>query len=239
MTHLIEVSSHPFNKLREWGVDVLCNLVKSVLTQPAATEEAEKAESDRTQDESTDLSPTGTSVTSQSYYLEALQALSSIKFVDIRQKQIECCLQLLQANGENITDGWPIIFAIIESACSLQNENLVRCAFQCYQFVISDLLTHIPPVYLMDCINTAVAFGSQLQELNVSLTAVGLIWNVADFLHSNQAKIQYSLEEWVKNGHQFVAITVEMPFSEGLTPFQSLWISLFKNLRFVVLHYYL
>ena len=225
------VSSHPYNKLREWGVDVLCNLVKSVLAQPASI--SIESENEAQSDINTEQKPSLSMFTSQSHYLEALYTLSQIKYVDIRQKQIECCLQLLQSNGENFTDGWPTIFIIIESACSLQNETLVRCAFQCYQFVISDLLPHIPPVYLLDCINTAVTFGSQLQELNVSLTAVGLIWNVADFLHSNQTKIQQSLDDCIKAGNQFVdTITVELPFTEGLSPLQRLWISLFKNLRF-------
>ncbi|KAI2796229.1 Endocytosis and vacuole integrity protein [Blomia tropicalis] len=220
--HLIEVSSHPYNKLREWGVDVLCNLVKSILARPIE-EELEKVESDRT--------VTDQSYYSQSFYLSSLQTLSQIKFVDIRQKQIECCLQLLQSNGENFTDCWPTLFAIIESECGLQNETLVRCAFQCYQFIISDLLPHIPPTYLVGCINTAVAFGSQLQELNVSLTAIGLIWNIADFLHSNQEKIQFSLDENVKNEQLQKTLKIDnLPFAEDLNSFQCLWISLFKCL---------
>lgn len=185
--------------------------------EPNSSEE--KVESDR--DQSTTHSP-------QSYYLDALQSLSQIKFVDIRQKQIECTLQLLQSNGEYFTDGWPVLFTIIESACALQNENLIRCSFQCYQFIVSDLLANIPSIYLINCINAAVTFGSQLQELNVSLTAIGLIWNVADFLYSNKDKLQCSLEEYEKNGHTF--INIDLPFCENLSSFQSLWISLFKNL---------
>lgn len=204
-------------------MDVLCNLVKSILARPIE-EELEKVESDRT--------VTDQSYYSQSFYLSSLQTLSQIKFVDIRQKQIECCLQLLQSNGENFTDCWPTLFAIIESECGLQNETLVRCAFQCYQFIISDLLPHIPPTYLVGCINTAVAFGSQLQELNVSLTAIGLIWNIADFLHSNQEKIQFSLDENVKNEQLQKTLKIDnLPFAEDLNSFQCLWISLFKCLR--------
>lgn len=212
------VCAHPFNSLREWSVEVLCNLVKCVLGTPPKLEEQNGLEEAK-----------APSIPSQSHYLESLYALSQIKFIDIRQKQIDCLLQLLQSNGEHFNDGWPLIFTITESACSPQNEMLIRCAFQCYQFIVSDLLSHIPPVYLGHCINTAVAFGSQLQEMNVSLTAVGLIWNVADYLHTNQQKVEDMLVKSAQQGHKFVTINVE--FCRQLTPFQSLWIALFKNLR--------
>ena len=235
---------------------MLCNLVKAVLTAlPSLTAESEKAESDRANQESSSsaITPTITTSTnisnSQAFYLLALQALSPIKYLDIRQKQIECCLQLLQSAGEAITDGWPPIFAIIESAAttsdsdqsSTPNEALVRCAFQCYQYVVSDLLPHVPPAYLSDAIRVAVAFGAQMAELNVSLTAVGLLWNVADYLHSNQAKIVAGLAEEedvgekgdIKNRSE-LPLQLQLPFSERrLTPLQSLWISLFRSLRFV------
>lgn len=248
------VSSHPFNKLREWGVDVLCNLVKAVLTQlpemTVSTEtESEKAESDQKnlEGDHQDLSKDSTSPTSisksQAYYLAALEALSPIKYVDIRQKQIECCHQLLQSGGEAFTDGWPPMLAIISSATSLHNEALVRCAFQCYQYIVSDLLSQIPPIYLGECIGAAVAFGAQMQELNVSLTAIGLLWNVADYLHSNQVKIvgaldaaegsDKSLQFTSNNELQDQQMQQLLPFCDRLTPFQSLWISLFRSLRFV------
>lgn len=164
----------------------------------------------------------------ESYYLMSLQLLSETKFIDIRQKQIEYLLIILQTNGEDINDGWPIVLNIIESACIPQNENLIVHAFQCYEFIVSNLLRYIPSIYLIHCVNASVSFGLQLQELNVSLSAVGLIWNVADFLFSNQEPIQLSIEEYSKHGHKFISI--DLPICENLTPFQSLWISLFKNL---------
>lgn len=206
--HLIEMSAHNYNKLREWSVDALGNLVKSVLTtMPPAPDGGDRKRS-------------------QAHYLEAFHRLSAISFVDIRQKQIECIHQLLQSAGESYTDGWPVIFATIESACSPANEVLVRCAFQCYQFIVADLLPNIPCAYLVNCINAAVVFGSQLREMNVSLTAVGLIWNIADYLHRNRDKLE---KEFLAQGEpQLVKIDVEC--CRPLNSFQSLWIILFKDL---------
>ncbi|KPM11199.1 MON2-like protein [Sarcoptes scabiei] len=213
--HLIQVSSHPSTKLRECGVEALCSLVKSVLNFVCS-----KRKNDETEQPD--------SIWMENRFLAPLQQLSQNKFIDIRQKQIECLLRILQSNGEELIDGWPIIFNIIETACVPENEKLIVHSFQCYEFIVSNLLRYIPSVHIIHCINSAVAFGSQQQELNVSLSAIGLIWNEADFLFTNQNLILESIERYAKKGHKFISI--DLPFCDNLTPLQSLWISLFKNL---------
>lgn len=52
-------------------------------------------------------------------------------------------------------------------------EALVRIAFQCLQLVVTDFLPVMPWRCLPLCVDTAAKFGSQTQELNISLTAVG------------------------------------------------------------------
>lgn len=54
-------------------------------------------------------------------------------------------------------------------------ESLIRIAFQCLQLVVTDFLPVMPWRCLPLCVNTAAKFGSQTQELNISLTAVGLM----------------------------------------------------------------
>jgi hypothetical protein len=48
-------------------------------------------------------------------------------------------------------------------------------AFQCLQLVVTDFLPVMPWRCLPLCVDTAAKFGSQTQELNISLTAVGLM----------------------------------------------------------------
>lgn len=55
------------------------------------------------------------------------------------------------------------------------SEALIRIAFQCLQLVVTDFLPVMPWRCLPLCVNTAAKFGSQNQELNISLTAVGLM----------------------------------------------------------------
>jgi hypothetical protein len=35
-------------------------------------------------------------------------------------------------------------------------------------------------------VHTSAKFGSQTQDLNISLTAVGLLWNLSDYFFQNQ-----------------------------------------------------
>ena len=51
----------------------------------------------------------------------------------------------------------------------------MRLAFQCLQLVVTDFLPVMPWSCLPPCVDTVAKFGSQTQELNISLTAIGLM----------------------------------------------------------------
>ncbi|KOB66773.1 Protein MON2-like protein, partial [Operophtera brumata] len=54
-------------------------------------------------------------------------------------------------------------------------EQLIRSAFQCAQVVGGDLLGSAGPRCLRRVLTAAAAFAHQTKELNISLTAVGLM----------------------------------------------------------------
>lgn len=58
--------------------------------------------------------------------------------------------------------------------------------------VVTDFLPVMPWRCLPLCVNTAAKFGSQTQELNISLTAVGLMVNICIYLYNyiNNAQIK-------------------------------------------------
>jgi hypothetical protein len=66
-------------------------------------------------------------------------------------------------------------FQVIKFCVFGFSENLIRIAFQCLQLVITDFLPVMPWRCLPLCVDTVAKFGSQTQELNISLTAVGLM----------------------------------------------------------------
>ena len=45
--------------------------------------------------------------------LAPLQELSAIMHPDMRQKQLECVLQILHKNGETLGQGWPLVLGVI------------------------------------------------------------------------------------------------------------------------------
>jgi len=107
--------------------------------------------------------------------LSPLSELSTVLHADVRQRQLDCVLQILNTAGEILSFGWPAIIEIIGAVNEHHGEPLIRTAFQCLQLVITDFLTVMPWRCLPLCISTAAKFGSQTQELNISLTAIGLM----------------------------------------------------------------
>lgn len=58
---------------------------------------------------------------------------------------------------------------------SSSRETLIRTAFQSLQLVVTDFLPIMPCYCLQISVETAARFGLQKEELNISLTAVGLL----------------------------------------------------------------
>lgn len=60
-------------------------------------------------------------------------------------------------------------------SCSFISESLIRTAFQCLQLVVTDFLPTMPCTCLQIVVDVAGSFGLQNQELNISLTSIGLL----------------------------------------------------------------
>jgi hypothetical protein len=148
--------------------------------------------------------------------------MSAIPRIDVRTRQMECVLEVLESSGEKINSAWPVLLNIIQASCealkdqamsesvklnrqlsdsflpsnpgqtspdqnSQKTENqerevLVKSGFRAIQLVVTDFLSYIPPKFLDLTIQSTMRFGSQKQSLNISLTAIGLLWNIVDFL---------------------------------------------------------
>ncbi|XP_013390078.1 protein MON2 homolog, partial [Lingula anatina] len=195
------ICQHPNPTMRYWGAEAVTSLVKSSLGYAYDP-------------------PLNENVKLQSMLLSPLQELSSIPHPDIRQKQLECVLQILHNNGDSLGPGWPCVLGVIGAVSNDQGENLIRTAFQSLQLVITDFLPIMPSSCLQVVVDVAGRFGLQNQELNISLTSVGLLWNISDFFFQNREKIKYDLK-------------VEPPAvasSHAVEPFDALWMCLFSKL---------
>ncbi|XP_017107261.2 protein MON2 homolog [Drosophila bipectinata] len=202
--HLLEVCQHRHIRMREWGVEAITYLVKSALQFKHKTPLKENMEL-------------------QTMLLSPLSELSTVLHADVRQRQLDCVLQILNTAGEILSFGWPAIIEIIGAVNEHHGEPLIRTAFQCLQLVITDFLTVMPWRCLPLCISTAAKFGSQTQELNISLTAIGLMWNISDFFNQNQDKL-------MSTQLQDVAILPDFPGTVKMPQFDKLWMCLYAKL---------
>ncbi|KAJ8933043.1 hypothetical protein NQ314_014283 [Rhamnusium bicolor] len=202
--HLLEVCHHPHIRMREWGVEAITYLVKSALHYKHAI-------------------PLRENQKLQTLLLGPLYELSSVPHGDVRQRQLECVLQILHTNGETLSHGWPLVLGIIGAVNDQHGENLIRIAFQCLQLVITDFLPVMPWRCLPLCVDTVAKFGSQTQELNISLTAVGLMWNISDYFHQNQGKLSQTLTE--DN-----TVLPDFPGTLNMPSFDKLWMCLYARL---------
>lgn len=71
----------------------------------------------------------------------------------------------------------------------------MRLAFQCLQLVVTDFLPLMPWACLPLTVDTAAKFGSQTQELNISLTAIGLMVSWASVVNLKVFGCQFVLPE--------------------------------------------
>ena len=95
--------------------------------------------------------------------------------------------------------------------------------FQALQLVLTDFLPLAPHNCLPLAVHTAAKFGSQTQDLNISLTAVGLLWNLSDYFYQNQDSLKTAIIAEPK-------ILPDLPGYKEMCVFGKLWMCLFSRL---------
>eukprot|EP00117_Sycon_ciliatum_P002578 scpid7760/ scgid7743/ Protein MON2 homolog; Protein SF21 len=127
--------------------------------------------------------------------LLSLSRLSECSKADVCNHQLTCVFEILQSLGDQLSDDWPLILQIIRSSAQLDNSGVVQLGFEALQLVVADFLALLPLTCLTQCLDVASHFGLQTQDLNISLTAVGLLWNISDFLCHHQSTIEVGLPQ--------------------------------------------
>nr|XP_014346741.1 PREDICTED: protein MON2 homolog isoform X2 [Latimeria chalumnae] len=211
--HLLEVCQHSNSRMREWGAEALTSLIKAGLTF--------KHDPPLSQNQRLQL-----------LLLNPLKELSNIVHHDIRQKQLECVLQILQNQGDSLGPGWPLMLGVIGAIRNDQGESLIRTAFQCLQLVVTDFLPTMPCTCLQIVVDVAGSFGLQNQELNISLTSIGLLWNISDYFFQRGETIEKELdreEAVLQKQAEEKRVPLNRPFHPA-PPFDCLWLCLYSKL---------
>ncbi|OQV23124.1 Protein MON2-like protein [Hypsibius exemplaris] len=165
--NLTEVAGNTNPVLREWGTDAITTLVKECLAY--------------------DFRPSlHSNHNLQNKILHPLLALSRIGWADVRLKQFNCINHIILSFAEKIPSCWRPIVEVIGAVNGIADDALIRAGFNCVQAVVSDHLTGISFDCVEQCAEAATRYGNQTLELNVSLTAIGLLWNIADHIFKNR-----------------------------------------------------
>ncbi|KAL2312091.1 Guanyl-nucleotide exchange factor [Schizosaccharomyces pombe] len=109
---------------------------------------------------------------------------------DISTIGLEALVSILETVGHHVLHGWQYVFEMLRFNClngatcfgSEKGAKIVRLAFSCLQLICTDFLASLDTSNYLDLMDTLLVFCRQLEDANVSLTAVGLFWNVSDTL---------------------------------------------------------
>lgn len=138
----------------------------------------------------------------QSELLLSLKSLASVPQVDVRNDSIQGLLALLQEGGHAVEGGWEIVFDLLMSIpLSMSEANgegaagpvwpkeSLLSAFTCMKLVVDDFLEELPYEVIIKAVHCVAAFSAQVQDVNVSLTSIEMLWKVTDYIMTSSRKL--------------------------------------------------
>ncbi|XP_022155395.1 protein MON2 homolog isoform X2 [Momordica charantia] len=115
--------------------------------------------------------------------ISPLQSLySSSQSIDVCSGSLKILLHVLERHGEKLHYSWPNILELLRSVADASEKDLVALGFQSLRVILNDGLSTIPQECLHVCVDVTGAYSAQKTELNISLTAIGLLWTITDFI---------------------------------------------------------
>ncbi|WZY79255.1 hypothetical protein YC2023_025639 [Brassica napus] len=102
--------------------------------------------------------------------------------LDVESKSIELKSVECARCGEKLYYSWPGILEMLRSVADASEKDVVTLGFQSLRVIMSDGLPTLPEDCLHVCIDVTGAYSAQKTDLNISLTAIGLLWTLTDFV---------------------------------------------------------
>ena len=135
---------------------------------------------------------------------------------DVRASGYSTLNQILESSGHFLEVGWQTIFDMLNSVCrdttspemashtsplgpphrppalslSKGDVNLVRIAFPSLTLICTDFLSSLDDNAMRQCISCLGRFGRQKEDVNITLAAIGLLWNVSDAVQAGRPEIK-------------------------------------------------
>ena len=131
---------------------------------------------------------------------------------DVRSSGYHTLNQILESSGHSLEVGWQTIFGMLNKVCkepepvglnlpetqmrvpsskrssklfSKGDANLVRIGFPSLTLICTDFLSSLDSAAMRQCIACLGCFGRQREDVNITLAAIGLLWNVSDAVQAD------------------------------------------------------
>ncbi len=193
VSQLIQLGIHPRRSVRQYGMSNITQLVILSLKSRVGVERENSVNVSDGKTAKCRLSADFEGVNEQEFDMErrllaVYEELYRSQFVDTKNYVLDGLYTVLQSCGEQVGPAWPMILALLkgvaqdkEAQQQDKEAQQVKRAFMCIQLIRNDLLSALPVDCLQLFLTTIGAFGLQDSDLNISLTAITLLWNIADF----------------------------------------------------------
>ncbi|KAK9137366.1 hypothetical protein Sjap_007960 [Stephania japonica] len=180
--HLLELTDTPSQHLRTMALEALDQSISAVL----GSDHFQRFRPSRNQLAENERQIKNMDAESRSFECAVISPLRllyfSTQYLDVRAGSLKILLHVLERHGEKLHYSWPDILEMLRSVANGTEKDLISLGFQCIRVIMNDGLSTVPPHCLDICIEVTGAYSDQKTELNISLTAVGLLWNTTDFI---------------------------------------------------------
>jgi hypothetical protein len=199
--HLLEVCQHTNIHFRKWGSNGLSSLIVAAIKNNQIKDKRRMDMVLSTFKAISSIPRIDVRTRQMKCVLEVLETMGEDLsgawpiLLDILQTSCDSLKDQAEAESAKLTDSFLDAKNIADQGQSGVNsgqkdqkmenqerEVLVKSGFKAIQLVVTDFLGSIPIQYLEHMIKSTMRFGSQQQSLNISLTSIGLLWNIIDFL---------------------------------------------------------
>ncbi|CAH8359815.1 unnamed protein product [Eruca vesicaria subsp. sativa] len=177
--HFLELAEHSNQNLRNMALDALDQSICAVLGSEQFGEDPP-----RSRDTTLDAESKSTELKSvECAVLSSLRGLYfSAQRADVRIGSLKILLRVLERCGEKLYYSWPGILEMLRSVADASEKDVATLGFQSLRVIMSDGLPTLPEDCIHVCIDVTGAYSAQKTDLNISLTAIGLLWTLTDFV---------------------------------------------------------
>ncbi|CAL9055746.1 unnamed protein product [Musa banksii] len=235
VAHLLELADNSNPQVRNLALDALDQSICAVL----GSDEFQGIKASQQLPDSHDAKDAEVGSFECVFLSPLLVLYMSSQSLDVRAGSLKILLHVLERHGDKLYYSWPSILKLLRAVADASERDLVPLGFQSMRIIMNDGLSTIPTHCLDVCIEVTGAYSAQKKEINISLTAIGLLWTATDFIakglgHSLIQEIDDGIAPGVDPKDEQAIHTMEVHepiISKSLIDYNKLLFSVFSILQ--------